>query len=66
MRKIWLAIVTILFTFALVACTNDNSPQTSDNLPESSPAPESSVPPESSLPPSDENSEWEDIEFPRP
>lgn len=60
MRKIWLAIVTILFTFALVACTNDNSPQTSDNLPESSPAPESSVPP------SDENSEWEDIEFPRP
>ena len=78
MRKICLAIITILLIFAFVACTNDNPLQTSDDFPESSSvsesssvpdsssAPDSSSTPDSSIPPSEENGEWEDIEFPRP
>ncbi len=66
MRKIWLTIITVLLAFAFVACTNDDSSQPSDDLPQSSSVPESSSLPENPLPPNNENSEWEDIEFPRP
>lgn len=54
MKKFLLFIVAALLTFAFVACKDDNPSQSSDDLPHSS------------VPSSDENSEWGDIEFPRP
>ena len=65
MRKSLLFIMTILLTFAFVACTNDNLPQTSDDSQGSSVSSSDKLP-DSSVSSSEENSEWGDIDFPRP